>query len=271
MIDKKNIITELEQMLKMLKLTICLEYFQSVAERCEKEQLSYIDFLYELILKETELRGQKRIERLIKDAQLPRRKLLSDFNMSRIPGLAPSQIQRLAEGEFIDRCGNILIFGNPGTGKTHLSIALAREWCLLGRKVRFFSAANLVQLLLRAKEQTKLTQLIKKLDSFDVLIIDDISYVACEKHETDALFTLLAARYEMRSIMITSNLPFSKWNSIFKDEMTTNAAVDRLVHHANILELNATSYRSEAAKNTQDAIKSKIDKKQIKKKEATEI
>lgn len=143
----------------------------------------------------------------------------------------------------MERYENILIFGNPGTGKTHLSIALAREWCLQGHRVYYTSAAALVQQLLQAKQQLKLTQLIKRFDRYEVLLIDDISYIPYERSETDVLFQLLAERYEMRSTLITSNLPFIKWETLFKDEMTTAATIDRLVHHSVILELNAESYR----------------------------
>lgn len=136
--QQNNTVTyDLDQLLKMLKLSVCLEQYQLIAESCEKQGTSYVNFLHELMTREHQYRQQKRIQTLIKNAQLPRDKLLSDFDMTRIKGLSQSHVDNLAEGEFIDRCENILIFGNPGTGKTHLSIALAREWCLLGRRVRF--------------------------------------------------------------------------------------------------------------------------------------
>jgi len=238
----------LQAQLKQLLLPTFAKRHLELATAYEAEQRSHVEYLGALAQEEIEHRLQARIARLMKDAKLPRNKHLEDFEIERIPGLSRSLIENLASGNFTNSYENILIFGNPGTGKTHLSIALARRWCLQGRKVYYIGAANLVQILLEAKQNLKLKQLIQKFDRYEILLIDDISYIPFDKNETDVLFQLLSERYEMRSTLITSNLPFGKWSTLFKDEITTAAVIDRLVHHSTILELNAESYRISAAK-----------------------
>ena len=241
----------LDTMLESLKLVAIRSTYQQIAKKAIKQKLSFEGYLEELIKVELEHKHNKTIEQLLKIAKLPRDKLLIDFDITRIPTLHPGVLNNLKQGEFINHYENLLIFGNPGTGKSHLSIALTREWCLQGRRCLYLSAANLVQQLLYAKGRLGLNNLIKKFDRFEVLVIDDISYIPYSKDESDVLFVLLAERYEQRSIVITSNLAFSRWNQIFKDEMTTAAAIDRLVHHSTILELNTESYRIKTAKSNQ--------------------
>jgi DNA replication protein DnaC len=148
----------------------------------------------------------------------------------------------------VDRHENVLVFGQPGSGKTHLLCALGQELVRSGRKLLFWSTELLVQELLAAKRDLKLSRVLKRLAGYEVLILDDLGYVQQSREEMEVLFVLLAERYERGSVMLTSNLPFSGWESIFKDPMTTAAAIDRLVHHSVIVELNIPSYRAEAAK-----------------------
>ena len=175
-------------------------------------------------------------------------KSLKTFDIKRVPLKVRAQVDILVDGSFCDRKENVLAFGNPGSGKTHLLCAVGHELINRGRKVLFKSCNFLVQELLKAKQELKLAKVLKKLSKYEALIIDDIGYVQQNREEMEVLFALIADRYERSSIMLTSNLPFSGWESIFKDPMTTAAAIDRLVHHSIILELNIPSYRLECAK-----------------------
>jgi len=202
----------------------------------------------ELLKQECEVRREKRIERRLRESRLPLEKNLESFDLKRFSKKLLRQIKVLQDGSFLDRKENILAFGNPGSGKTHLLCALGQELIQQDYRVYFSRCSFLVEELLRDKRELKLDRKFKKLAKYDALIIDDIGYVKQDREEMEVLFTLLAQRYERASVMITSNLPFSKWESIFKDPMTTAAAIDRLVHHSVILELNVPSYRMEQAR-----------------------
>jgi len=185
---------------------------------------------------------------------LPLEKSLENFKIKRLPGKAARQLKTLLDGSFLDRKENVLVFGNPGAGKSHLLTALAQE-LVVGRerKMHFTKCALLMQDLLAAKRELRLSKEIKRLARFDGIIIDDLGYVQQTRDDMEVVFTLLAERYERGSVLMTSNLAFSKWEGIFKDAMMTAAAIDRLVHHSVIIELNIKSYRVEEAEKNQRA------------------
>jgi DNA replication protein DnaC len=233
--------------LKELRLPSFREHYQDAAGRAVQESLSYEQYLWELVSQECETRQRNRIAALQRQSRLPSEKTLDGFDLKRLSAKLKRQVQTLLEGGFVDRCENVLAFGNPGSGKTHLLSAIAHELIRQGRRVYYQPCSLLVQELLIAKRDLKLSRVLKKFGRFDVIVIDDIGYVQQSREEMEVLFTLLADRYERGSVMLTSNLPFSKWEAIFKDPMTTAAAIDRLVHHSVILELNMPSYRLAAA------------------------
>jgi len=239
---------QLELLLRSFYLSTFVRNYKEFASSAEKQKLGYISYLHDLARIEAQERQTRRIDRLIKRAKLIPGKTLDNFKLSKQPSISPGRVKELATGDFLDRCENVLIFGIPGAGKSHLSSALGREWCLRGRRTLFTTAAMLVQKLLIAKRDLALQQCIKELDRYEALIIDDISYIPFNRDETDVLFVLLAERYETRSVIVTSNLVFSEWEKIFKDQMTTRAVVDRLVHHATILELKDSFRVAEAKK-----------------------
>ena len=234
--------------LRELHLPTFRECFEEAAGRALQETLRYEQYLLDLAQRECEVRRLNRIDRLLRQSKLPLEKNLDNFDMKRLPVKVARQVRTLVEGGFVDRAENLLAFGKSGSGKTHLLAGIAQELVRHGRKVYFSTCSLLVQDLLIAKRDLKLSRLLKRLAGFDALMIDDIGYVQQSREEMEVLFTLLAERYERGSVMLTSNLAFSKWEAIFKDPMTTAAAIDRLVHHSVILELNIPSYRLEQAK-----------------------
>ena len=239
----------LNEQLKELRLPTFREQFQSLADQATREGLSYPHYLAELVSRECQTRNHSRVQRLLRNSRLVQGKTWAQFNWSRVPLQVARQLQSLREGTFLDRRENLLVFGKPGSGKTHLLAALGEQLVQQGRSVLFTTCSLLVQELLAAKRDLKLERFIKRLAGFEALIIDDLGYVQQSREEMEVLFTLLAERYERGSVLLTSNLAFSQWEQIFKDPMTTAAAIDRLVHHSVIIELNIPSYRLETAKN----------------------
>ena len=249
----RDVKKELNTYLRELCLPAIRNCFEDKARQAERETLSYEQYLLELSERECQERRAHRIARLLHTSKLPLEKTLENFDMQRLPVKAARQVKALLDGTFLERRENVLAFGTPGSGKTHLLSALGQELIRQGRRVAFSTCSRLVQDLLRGKKELRLSRAIKKLAYYEALVIDDIGYVQQSREEMEVLFTLLAERYERGSVLITSNLPFSKWEAIFKDPMTTASAIDRLVHHSVILELNIPSYRIEQAKNKKKA------------------
>ena len=204
--------------------------------------------LVEVLEVEAQARRERRVDRLRRASRLPPAKTFDTLDATRVPRLVLIQARELARGDFVDRADNVLLFGRPGVGKSHLACALGHALLSAGISVLFTPTYQLVQQLLAARRDLTLPRALRALDAFDVMILDDLGYVQQTPDEAEVLFTLMAERYERRSLIITSNLVFSEWDRIFKNPMTTAAAIDRLVHHATILEIDRGSIRAEEAK-----------------------
>lgn len=251
-----NITENLPSCLKELRLPTVRRCYEPLAKTASDNEYSYEAYLYELMVKECDERFSNRVMRLLRESKLPLEKRMDTLDLKRFPKKITQQVKALLQGEFIKNKENVLAFGNPGSGKTHLLCAIGQQLVTEGCRLYFTSCSLLVQELLLAKRDLKLSRVIKRFSQYDAILIDDIGYVQQEREEMEVLFTLLAERYERGSVMITSNLPFSKWEKIFKDPMTTAAAIDRLIHHSIILELNLRSYRMEQAKQSQQDLDS---------------
>jgi len=218
------------------------------------DRAGYLDALatvIEVFEMEAEDRRQRRVQRLLTSSKLPAGKTFELFEQTRLPSALRKQIDQLATGDFLANATNVLCFGLPGTGKSHVAAAIGHSLVQRGHSVLFTPTFELVQHLLAAKRDLELPRSLRKLDNFELIVLDDIGYVKQSAEEIEVLFTLLAERYERRSLLITSNLVFNEWDQIFKNPMTTAAAIDRLVHHSVILEFSVQSYRTDTAKKRQ--------------------
>jgi len=243
-------VESLSIMLRALKLPAFARYAEEIAQKAEREGWTFGRYLHHLTELEVHERHRRRIERLQHESDLPREKTLATLKRSKLPPKVAKTLPTLCEGTFVGRGDNILAFGLPGRGKTHVVCAIGHELVQRGHRVLFTPTFALVQRLLAAKRDLRLEKELAILDRFDVVILDDIGYVQQDRDEMEVLFTFLADRYERRSVMITSNLLFSQWDRIFKDPMTTAAAIDRLVHHSVVLEMTGSSIRADEAGQT---------------------
>ena len=234
----------LEMMFREFRLPTMAARFADMIQSAEAQNWGYRKLLLHLCEAEASDRRERKQERLLRESGLPSGKTLGNLDEGKLPAKVRRQLPTLLEGGFIERTENVLVFGLPGRGKSHFLCALGRELVLRhGFPVLFTSTFKLVQQLLSAKKELRLNELLKKLDRFAGVILDDLGYVQQSREEMEVLFTFLAERYERRSVLLSSNLIFSKWDQIFKDPMTTMAAVDRLVHHSIILEFDGETMR----------------------------
>ena len=245
-----NLQASLESSLKALRLPEMLANYSECARLSASEKYTYEHYLLNLAEKELEKRRANKIQYLLKQAKFPKVKTLDEFDFKRAQINKDPMIQ-LSHGSFLADSYNVIFYGRSGIGKTHLAIAIGRELCLNGFKVVFFTGCELVQNLLKAKNELTLSNYFKKLSSYDLVIIDEMGYIPFEKSEGDLLFQFISDRYERKSLMITTNLSFSEWDVIFNDKMVATAAIDRLVHYSHIYKFDdqeTDSYRTEEAK-----------------------
>lgn len=246
---------KLPVMLTTLRLPSFQKHWQEIAQQADKESWPAARFLAVLAEYEIAERETRRIQRHLNASKLLPGKTLATFQFEVMPGLPKAHIEALAAGDWIERAGNLIAIGNSGTGKTHILCAIGHALIEMGYRVLYCRTGDLVQKLQIARQDLMLENALAKLDKFDLIILDDITYAHKDLAETSVLFELIARRYEYKSIAIAANQPFSAWDKIFPDKAMTIAAIDRLVHHASILEMNGESFRRRAATDNQKAYK----------------
>jgi DNA replication protein DnaC len=237
-----------ELLLAELRLPAVKLVWADLAAQADKEGWPAARFLAALAEHETAERGRRRIERHLAEARLPVGKTLDTFDFEAVPVVSKAQVMALAAGDsWLEKGANLIMFGPPGGGKSHLAAALGLALVENGWRVLFTRTTDMVQRLQIARRELALESAISKLDKYHLLILDDLAYVTKDQAETSVLFELIGARYERRSLLVTANQPFGEWGKVFPDQAMTLAVVDRLVHHATIFEMNVESYRRRAA------------------------
>jgi DNA replication protein DnaC len=234
--------------LKALKLPTFLREYDKVARQCAAEGVDHVRFLLRLVELEVIDRERRMIERRIKAAKFPAVKSLDSFDFAALPSLNKALVMELARSEYVERRQNIIAVGNSGTGKTHIGLGLGLAACQKGLSVGFTTAAALVHELIEARDEKRLLRLQRQFAAYKLLIIDELGYVPLSQTGAELLFEVFSQRYERGSTMVTSNLPFDEWTSVFASERLTGALLDRLTHHVHILEMNGDSYRLKQSK-----------------------
>lgn len=243
-----NLKASLDSSLKSLKLPTILNEYNELAMVALEEKHSYEQYLLSLSKREVEQRFNNRIKYLLKQAKFPKLKTIDSYDFTKVE-ISKESIIQLCHGNFLSDYNNIIFFGTPGSGKTHLAMGIGRELCLKGFKVLFHTGCSLIQELVKSKNNLTLTNYFKKLMAYDLVIIDELGYIPFEKSEGDLLFQFISDRYERKSLLITTNLAFSEWDTLFKNKMIATAAIDRLVHYSQIFKFEKeSSFRAESAR-----------------------
>jgi len=244
--DKPQVL--LEYYLKRLRLPTMLREYAPMAEVCSQDRSDFTTYLLRLVEREMLDREKRAAERRIKEAKFPVIKTIDTFDFKAQPSINEPLVRELMRGEYLAKRENVLLIGNPGTGKTHLACAIAFAGCAQGKKVRFHTATSLVTLLIESRDERYLNRLRKQLHRLDLLVLDELGYVPFSKIGAELLFEVVSQAYEHHSLMVTSNLPFEQWVETFGSERLTGALLDRLAHRCHILEANGESYRLRQAK-----------------------
>jgi len=233
----------METYLKKLRLPSVAQHYRKMASQAAQSNLTHEQFLLALLEQQVQSQEENTRKSRIKQARFPMPKTLEQFNFSALPSLNKPLILKLAQGEYLSKFENIVLAGNSGTGKSHIAIALGMAACAQAKRVAFYTAADLVNALLEANAEYRLSRLEHKLQSLDLLIVDELGYLALDEKGVKLLFNVFNNRYERKSTLVTTNLPFKQWENIFQDTAMTVALVDRLTHHCHIIEMNGDSYR----------------------------